>query len=126
VEIRIDQAALDRLLHHRDGLVGRDLQRRADRVARAARQWAPGSMPQQIPEPTINRRGAGDLSATIVSRHFATLFVVRGTPRHTIRPRPGTKALRFTVAGRTVFARVVNHPGTQPNDFLTKALREAI
>lgn len=123
-EIRIDWAAVDRMLRSPSGMVGRDLRRRADRVVNRARQLAPGSMPSKITPPQIGHR-AGDLSATIVSNHGATLFVVRGTRPHQIRPVT-RKALRFQVAGRTVFAKVVSHPGTQAQDFMNKSLREAL
>lgn len=46
-----------------------------------------------------------------------------GTRPHVIRPR-AKQVLRFQVGGRTVFAKVVNHPGTKPNPFLDRALRE--
>jgi hypothetical protein len=48
-----------------------------------------------------------------------------GTRPHIIRPRKG-KYLKFTVAGRVVFARSVRHPGTRPNPFLTRWLREVV
>lgn len=66
-----------------------------------------------------------------------------GTPAHEIRPKIGEgfkgptrrgqsrrdaadigtnrSALRFTVGGRTVFAKVVHHPGTSPDPFLDAA-----
>lgn len=46
-----------------------------------------------------------------------------GTRPHLIRPRRA-KALRFTVGGRVVYAKVVHHPGTRPNPFLDKALQK--
>lgn len=46
-----------------------------------------------------------------------------GTRPHIIRPRRA-KALKFTVGGRTVYARVVHHPGTRANPFLDKALAD--
>jgi len=46
-----------------------------------------------------------------------------GTRPHIIRPR-NAQVLRFQVNGRTVFARVVHHPGTRPRPFLDRALRE--
>jgi len=61
----------------------------------------------------------------ITSTHYATQWVINGTRPHQIRP-VRAQALRFTTGGRVVFARLVNHPGTQPNDFLNKALREAL
>ena len=50
-------------------------------------------------------------------------FVNDGTRPHIIRPRRA-QVLRFTVGGRTVFAKVVHHPGTRPRPFLDRALRE--
>lgn len=62
-------------------------------------------------------------------------FVNDGTRPHVIRPKRAhtlrrssrgvvKPALRFVVGGRVVFARVVHHPGTRPNPFLDRAVRE--
>lgn len=53
------------------------------------------------------------------------LFHHEGTGPHTIRPRQA-RALRFVMQGRVVFAASVNHPGTRPNPYLTRWLREAV
>jgi hypothetical protein len=50
-------------------------------------------------------------------------YVHDGTRPHVIRPR-NASVLRFQVDGRTVYARVVNHPGTRARPFLDRALRE--
>ena len=50
-------------------------------------------------------------------------FVNDGTRPHIIRPRRA-QVLRFTVGGRTVFAKVVHHPGTRARPFLDQAARE--
>ena len=56
----------------------------------------------------------------------ATLFVVRKTQPHAIRPNPPRKRLRFVTKGKIVFARKVWHPGNRhPNNFLARALRAA-
>lgn len=47
-----------------------------------------------------------------------------GTRPHRIEPRTPGGVLRFTVGGQVVFARFVNHPGTQAKPFLDRALRE--
>lgn len=122
-EIRIDRSRLERMLRLPGGLVERNLRRRAQRVVNRARALAPGSMGRGIVW-HIEGRGR-DLSAVIASTHPATRYVVNGTRPHLIRP-VRAQALRFTVGGRLVFARLVHHPGTQPNDFLSKALREAL
>jgi hypothetical protein len=46
-----------------------------------------------------------------------------GTRPHIIRPRT-KRVLKFTVGGRTVFAKMVRHPGTRARPFLDRALRE--
>lgn len=50
-------------------------------------------------------------------------FVNDGTSPHIIRPRRA-QVLRFNVGGRTVYAKVVHHPGTRARPFLDRALRE--
>lgn len=56
-----------------------------------------------------------------------------GTRPHWIRPIGGRRSrsnpnkpgmLKFTVGGRTVYARAVFHRGTRPRPFLDRALRE--
>jgi hypothetical protein len=46
-----------------------------------------------------------------------------GTRPHIIRPKRA-KALRFKVGGKTVFARIVHHPGTRARPFLDRALAD--
>ncbi len=48
-----------------------------------------------------------------------------GTRPHIITSRPG-KTLRFNSHGRIVYAKVVHHPGTRPNRYLTDNLRKVI
>ena len=60
---------------------------------------------------------------TVGSDVYYAPYVNDGTRPHVIRPKT-KQALRFMVGGRVVFARVVNHPGTRPNPFLDRALRE--
>lgn len=66
--------------------------------------------------------------ATIVFDVDYARYVNDGTRAHWI-PRggnPGPKVLKFQYGGRTVFARVVWHPGTRANPFLDRALREVV
>lgn len=101
---QIDKAALELLV------------KRARRVQRNARRMAPGKMGRKINAVVVGKH------VRVESNHHATMFVIRGTRPHTIRPRT-RQVLKFSVKGGTVFARVVHHPGTRKNDFLTKALR---
>lgn len=92
------------------------LVKRARRVQRNARGMAPGRMGRKVNAVIVGKH------VRIESNHPATMFVIKGTRPHLIRPRY-RKALKFRVGGRTVFAKLVHHPGTKKNDFLTKALR---
>lgn len=123
VSVTIDRTRLERLLRLPGGIVERRLRRRTERVADRARQLAPGSMGRYIT--TDIQRGPGGLSGVVISRHPATVYVVNGTRPHIIRPRRA-KALRFQMDGRTVFAKIVHHPGTDANNFLLRALRETL
>lgn len=59
-----------------------------------------------------------------------------GTRPHVIRPRVDTvfgphqqgapSALRFTIGGRTLFRKMVQHPGTKPRPFLRDAAEEVV
>ncbi len=50
-------------------------------------------------------------------------WITDGTDPHIIEPVTA-KALRFTSGGTVVFAARVQHPGTKPDDFLLRAIRE--
>lgn len=52
-------------------------------------------------------------------------FVIEGTKAHEIRPK-NASVLAFRVGGAMVFAKVVHHPGTAPNDFMTRAAKRAL
>lgn len=123
VTVSIDATLLERALRRPGGVGERLLLRRAERVARRAREIAPGTMKDHI---TTHVEGSGrGLAAYVVSEHPATQYVIYGTQPHIIRPRRA-RALRFEVGGRVVYAAYVRHPGTRPNDFLLQALHEAV
>jgi hypothetical protein len=123
-EFNLHRTAIQRMLHLPGGLVYRDMERRVRRVEAEARRRAPGSMGDYITV-AIRSGSGGDFQGVINSRHPASLYVLGGTRPHVIRP-VRARALKFDVGGRTVFAKVVMHPGTQPNRFLQEALRAAL
>jgi len=123
VSVQIDRSRLERLLRLPGGLVERNMRRRIERVENRARQLAPGSMSRQIRSEITRERN--EVTGFVISDHPATIFVVSGTRPHIIRP-VRARALRFQVGGRTVFAKIVYHPGTRANNFLLEALREAL
>jgi hypothetical protein len=123
VHVDIDPTLIERALRRPGGIGARLLQRRAERVAARARELAPGTMADHITT-RVEDTGRG-LTAYVVSEHPATQYVIYGTRPHIIRPRRA-RALRFEVGGRVVYAAYVQHPGTRANDFLARALREAL
>lgn len=121
VSVTLNASRFQRLLNAVGGPGERMLRRKAERVRDLAKQYAAGH--GSIPEGVIvgpYRDGAIE----VISTNPNTLFVHNGTPPHIIRPRRAS-VLRFQVGGRTVFARVVNHPGYRGDPFLTRALRDA-
>jgi hypothetical protein len=50
----------------------------------------------------------------------AARFLEWGTPPHLIEAH-SARALKFEVAGETLFRRLVHHPGTAPRPFMTEA-----
>jgi hypothetical protein len=120
--VRIDQSRLQRLLSAAGGPGNRLLLRKAERVAALARRYAAGH--GSIPEGIIVGPVVGK-SVKVISTNPHTILVHNGSRRHPIRPRREGGWLRFTVNGRVVFAREVDHPGYIGDPFLTKALRDA-
>jgi hypothetical protein len=122
----LHRTAIQRMLRLPGGIVYRDMERRVRRVESEVRRRAPGSMGDGRNITVQIRPGpGGDFQGVINSRHPATLYVIGGTRPHVIRP-VRARALKFTVGTRTVYAKVVMHPGTKPNNFLREALRAAL
>jgi len=65
----------------------------------------------------------GDLESSISNRAPYFLYFIEGTSPHQIRPRFST-VLRFQSGGDAVFAKLVNHPGTKPNNVLDQVKTE--
>lgn len=121
----LNRSRVERMLRLPGGLVYRNMERRVRRVEAEAIRLAPGSMKFAI-RASIRRGPGGDFQGVINVRHPAALYVTLGTRPHRIEPRRPGGVLRFTVGGRVVYARYVNHPGNQPNNFLKQALRAAL
>jgi hypothetical protein len=120
----LDRSRIERMLRLPGGMVYRNMERRLRRVETEAIRRAPGRMGSTI-RAQARRGPGGDFQGVINVRHPAALYVIGGTRPHVIRPVQA-KALRFTVGGQVVYAKVVMHPGTKPNNFLREALRAAL
>lgn len=70
---------------------------------------------------SLNARGA--LIEITVDTDYAHI-VAGGQRPHVITPRRQGGVLAFDVAGRTVFARRVNHPGAQGNSWWDDTIRD--
>lgn len=68
--------------------------------------------------------GSGRTEFIVGTTSLIAVFVTKGTRPHIIVPKRAT-ALRFTINGQEVFTRMVNHPGTPPNDFMGRAAQQA-
>lgn len=123
---RLERSRIERMLRLPDGLVHRNMERRVRRVEAEARRRAPGSMGQGSNIRSAIQRGpGGDFRGVITLSHPAALYILHGTRPHLIRP-VRARALRFTVGGRVVYAKLVHHPGTRANNFLAASLPAAL
>jgi hypothetical protein len=137
----INPAALQALLEGTNGPVVRDLMRRANRVKSAAQGLVGVYVPPPAGPQRTNRRpgtlrdsivvrlargGSWGVSAIVGSNDPIALWHHEGTVPHVIVPRRRRWLVFYwRRVGAVVFAKRVNHPGTQPNRFLTNALPAA-
>lgn len=120
--IRVDQAQMRRVIR---GASLRELENTGRRVVNRAKILCP------VDTGRLRASIRGRASRTWTLRPQFTVstnvdyapMVHDGTRPHTIRPRT-KQALKFTVGGQVVFAKVVHHPGTRARPFLDRALRE--
>lgn len=68
-------------------------------------------------------RVAGDDAVIITNTEPYAGYVDQGTRPHLIVPR-NAKALAFRIGNRMVFARSVHHPGTKPQNIVSRTLSE--
>lgn len=72
----------------------------------------------------VRKIPAGYEITAVADTHYALLHH-EGTRPHIIRPE-SNRVMRFKSRGRVIFAQRVFHPGTRPNKFLVRAMREAV
>lgn len=125
VVVTIDQDAVAKLASPGQ-MVDRYTIGKARSVAVFARRFAPvksGRLRAGIGvEQSREATGRYKVGYDVVSKAAHSVFVVKGTRPHVIRPKSNSGVLRFMVGNTVVFARSVNHPGTKANDFLDRAL----
>ena len=126
-KIRWDYPELNDLLNSPAGLVGRELTKRGERVARAARSQAgvrTGALKSSI---HITKRGrfTGGQYVQVGSYLPYALLHHQGTKPRVIVPTK-RRVLRFFVKGLLVFTPFVLNKGTRPNRYLTDNLYKAV
>lgn len=77
----------------------------------------------------FNRRVDSDLARMVghdLERAPYARWVIGGAKPHTIRPNAPRKALRWVVGNRFIFARKVNHPGYEGDNYIEPAAQAAL
>jgi hypothetical protein len=125
----VNDAQLSAFVHNPMGPIRRDLDRRASAVQAHMTRGCPRrtALLASTIHKNPGRLGPNPHVDVICGRDGITDYlgyVLAGTPPHLIHPRG--RALRFMAGGTIVFATVVHHPGTAPNNFMLRALPEAI
>jgi hypothetical protein len=129
VTARVDNLRFDAFVHDPAGPIRRDLTRRAVAVQAFMTRGCPRRT--ELLVSTIRKNNGhsprGPEIDVLCGRDGITDYlgyVLAGTAPHLILPHG--RALRFMVGGAVVFATAVFHPGTSPNNFMLRALPEAI
>jgi hypothetical protein len=95
---------------------------RPDPYTAARRKRQPGTLRDHIVKRVVPLPG-GQVGISVVAEDPIALWHHEGTVPHIIRPRNGPFLVFYWPrVGRVVRLRVVRHPGTQPNRFLTDSL----
>lgn len=124
----IDRAGFYNVFQSENGAMGRELRRRGQKLVVLAKRQVgvkTGALRTDIGF-DFGRRIGGDLSAEIGSKRIKYARAHHeGASPHEISARPGG-FLRFPDKyGAIIFRKSVNHPGNDPNRFLTDNLRRA-
>lgn len=117
-----------------EGPPGRDFERRMRTLEFRQTSEAPrrtGRMAGQISTRRMQSdfgrylEGAVGVNPGTRGQHGYAEIVSSGSRPHIITPRTA-RALRFVIAGRVIYTRRVQHPGTRPNPYLTRHLNEFV
>lgn len=133
-DFQFDERGMYTTFQSEDGDVGKDMTRRGTRVQLAAKRQV-GKDTHMLERSIVKRFGRGgpggaglrgDLIMTVGSDRSYALLHHEGTRPHIIQPRHPNGVLRFVKDGRVIFAKMVRHPGTRPNRYLSDNLPLAV
>jgi len=121
---KIDERGFREITRGSNGPVKRDLQQRLNRVQALSKRYVghrSGLLRNAIK--TRMYTASGVLVGEVFANVSYALMHHEGTRPHLIVPERA-EMLRFKVGGRIVYTNAVMHPGTKPNPYLRRALRE--
>jgi len=121
-----DRAAMRHMLRGPGGLVYNDIQKRTRRANTFAKAQV-GKDTRELYRSISYRitAGSGNVLGVVSANNKIALMHHNGTRPHIIAARRA-QTLRFKSRGKIVYAKVVRHPGTRPNRFLTDSLRKVV
>lgn len=122
-----DAAGMRFVLRGQGGLVWNDIEKRTRRAHNMARIQV-GKDTRQLYRSIsyrVNLGSRGGVTGTVVADNKIALLHHEGSVPHIIAARKA-KSLRFKSRGKIVYAKVVRHPGTRPNRYLTDSLRKVV
>jgi hypothetical protein len=122
----LNKSAYEVLTQSPNGDVGKYLRKRAMILQALAKRQVgvqTGALRKSIRYQVV--RDSKGLIATVGSGNRIALMHHNGTKPHIILPRRA-QTLRFYSHGRIVYSKMVHHPGTKPNKYLTDNLSRAI
>jgi len=121
-----DRSAMRQMLRGSGGLVYNEIEKRTRRANTFAKAQV-GKDTRELYR-SINYRitaGSGNVLGVVSANNKIALMHHNGTRPHIIAARRA-QTLRFKSRGKIVYAKVVRHPGTRPNKFLTDSLRKVV
>lgn len=125
-EFTPDPLGMSYVLRHPDGPTGRYIKDRSALLAVLAKFQVgikTGALYKSITFTVVS--GGSGLVGTVSALDKKAIMHHNGTRPHLIFP-VNKQTLRFYSRGRIVYAKVVKHPGTKPNKFLTDNLPKVI
>jgi hypothetical protein len=119
--VTINKGVINFVYKNPRGPAGQHLNRMAERVVIAAKIQVPKRTGQMAAQIGVERRveTPGGQSLQIVSANKNSAYVHEGTAPHLIKSRKANGFIKFNSKGVTVFTRLVRHPGSKPNRFIT-------
>jgi len=121
-----DRSAMRQMLRGPGGLVYNEIEKRTRRANTFAKAQV-GKDTRELYRSISYRitAGSGNVLGVVSANNKIALMHHNGTRPHIIAARRA-QTLRFKSRGKIVYAKVVRHPGTRPNKFLTDSLRKVV